>query len=164
MAMGAGNLEEMILAPGTSAVGALLGFFGVMVWRLREGRRPVTPKAIVIPPAGMSTGFCMFLAPPFRVHWMWALAAFLIGALVLSYPLIRTSRLVLDGDTVMVRRSKVFFFVVIFLAAIRYFARGYIGQYISVEQTAGLFFILAFGMIVAWRASMYFERVIEGRG
>jgi len=147
----------MLFAPGTSAVGALLGFFGVLVWRLREGRRPVTQKAIAIPPAGMATGFCMFLVPGFRVPLTWALAAFLIGAVVLSYPLIRTSRLVLEGDTVMVRRSKVFFGVVVFLAAIRYFARGYIGRYITVQQTAGLFFILAFGMIVAWRTSMWFE-------
>lgn len=147
----------MLFAPGTSAVGAVLGFMGVMVWRLREGRRPVTQKAIMIPPAGMSTGFCMFLAQPFRVPWLWALAAFLVGAVVLSYPLIRTSRLVLDGDTVMVRRSKVFFVVVLVLAAVRYLARGYIGRFISVEQTAGLFFILAFGMIVVWRVSMWFE-------
>jgi membrane protein CcdC involved in cytochrome C biogenesis len=158
-------VEEMMFAPGTSAAVAVLGFVGVLVWRLREGRRPVTPRAIVIPPAGMATGFCMFLVPAFRVPWTWALGAFLIGALLLSLPLIHTSHLVLEGDTVMVRRSKVFFFVVIVLAAVRYFARGYFGKIISVEQTAGLFFILAFGMIVAWRTSMYFEykRVVATR-
>jgi membrane protein CcdC involved in cytochrome C biogenesis len=158
-------VEEMMFAPGTSAAVAVLGFVGVLVWRLREGRRPVTPRAIVIPPAGMATGFCMFLVPAFRVPWTWALGAFLIGALLLSLPLIHTSHLVLEGDTVMVRRSKVFFFVVIVLAAVRYFARGCFGKIISVEQTAGLFFILAFGMIVAWRTSMYFEykRVVATR-
>lgn len=117
----------------------------------------MTQKAILIPPAGMSTGFCMFIVPAFRVPLLWGLAAFLVGAVVLAYPLIRTSRLVLEGNTVMVRRSKIFFGVVLVLAAVRYFARGYIGRYITVEQTAGLFFILAFGMIVVWRVSMWFE-------
>lgn len=106
----------------------------------------------------------MFLVRGFRVHWTWAIEAFLVGACILSYPLIRTSRLVRDEGTVMVRRSKIFFVVVLFLAAIRYLARDYIGKIISVEQTAGLFFILAFGMILIWRISMYFEyrRLLRG--
>jgi len=40
----------------------------------------------------MATGFSMFVVSGFRVPLAWALAAFLIGALVLAYPLIRTSR------------------------------------------------------------------------
>ncbi|MDE1178572.1 MAG: cytochrome c biogenesis protein CcdC [Edaphobacter sp.] len=147
----------MSFAPSTSAAAAVFGLFVVLIWRLREGRRPVTIKTIVIPPVGMATGFSMFFVPAFRVHWTWALAAFLVGSLLLAYPLIRTSRLILEGDTVMVRRSKVFFLVVLVLAAVRYLARDYIGTMISLEQTAGLFFILAFGMIVTWRTSMYFE-------
>jgi len=99
----------------------------------------------------------MFIFPAFRVSWSWALWAFLLGSLLLSYPLIRTSRLVLEQNTVMVRRSKIFFVVVLVLAAIRYLARDYIGRMISLEQTAGLFFILAFGMILTWRTSMYFQ-------
>ncbi len=114
-------------------------------------------KTIVIPPLGMATGFSMFFVPAFRVPLTWALGAFLIGSLLLSYPLIRTSRLVLEGETVLMRRSKIFFAVVLVLAAVRYLARDYIGRIISLQQTAGLFFILAFGMILTWRASMYFE-------
>jgi membrane protein CcdC involved in cytochrome C biogenesis len=150
-------MEGMFLSPRSSAVVAVLGFFGVLVWRLREGRRPVRLKTILFPPLGMATGFSMFIVPAFRVPFAWALGAFLVGALVLSYPLIRTSRLVLEGNTVMMRRSKVFFIVVLLLFAVRYLARGYIDQIISVPQTAGLFFILAFGMIVAWRGAMFFE-------
>jgi membrane protein CcdC involved in cytochrome C biogenesis len=144
----------MLFTPGSSAVVAFLGLFGVLVWRLREGSRPVTLKTIVFPPLGMATGFSMFVVSGFRVPLAWALAAFLIGALVLSYPLIRTSRLVLERDTVMMHRSKVFFMVVLILFAVRYLAREYVGKIISVQQ---LFFILAFGMIVAWRTAMYFE-------
>src|SRR5215469_5051171 len=150
-------MEVMLFAPGSSAVAAVLGLLGVLVWRLREGSRPVTLKTIVFPPLGMATGFSMFIVSGFRVPLAWALGAFLIGALALSYPLIRTSRLVLEHDTVMMHRSRVFFMVVLILFAVRYLARDYVGKIISVQQTAGLFFILAFGMIVVWRTAMFFE-------
>ena len=37
------------------------------------------------------------------------------------------------------------------LAALRLALRGYVGQVLSAQQTAGLFFVVAFGMIVRWR-------------
>jgi membrane protein CcdC involved in cytochrome C biogenesis len=119
----------MNLLPGMSITSAVLGFLVIMAWRIQEGRSAVTIRKIVIPPLGMATGFCMFVVPQFRVPWMWALGAFVIGALILAYPLVRTSRLALVGDTVMMHRSAAFF----------------------------LFFVLAFGMILRWRMSMYFE-------
>jgi membrane protein CcdC involved in cytochrome C biogenesis len=146
-----------LITPGMSALGAILGFLGVMAWRIREGRSAVTTRKILIPPAGMATGFSMFVVPAFRVPWAWAAAAFLIGALFLAYPLIRTSRLKLVGDTVMMHRSSAFFVVVVALAVIRFAARGYLDTLISLEQTAALFFVLAFGMILRWRMNMYFE-------
>ena len=39
-------------------------------------------------------------------------------------------------------------------AAVRLGLRQYIGQFVSAPQTAALFFTLAFGMIVRWRAEM----------
>jgi len=101
----------------------------------------------------------MFLVPAFRVPLLWALAVFCIGALVLAYPLIRTSRLAYhdDGETVMMRRSAAFFIVVIVLAVVRFAAKDYLDRFISMEQTASLFFILAFGMILRWRLSMLME-------
>jgi membrane protein CcdC involved in cytochrome C biogenesis len=101
----------------------------------------------------------MFIVPAFRVPGTWALAAFFIGAILLAYPLIRTSRLAFhdDGETVMMRRSSAFFIVVIVLAIVRFAAKDYLDTFISMEQTAGLFFILAFGMILRWRISMLME-------
>lgn len=142
---------------GWSALAAVAGFAGVMVWRVREGRTAVTLKKIIMPPLGMATGFSMFLVPDFRVPWSWALVAFLIGAIALAYPLLATSRLQRVGDVVMMKRSGAFFAVVVVLAVIRYAARGYLDTIMSVEQTAGLFFVLAFGMILRWRMSMLFE-------
>lgn len=52
---------------------------------------------------------------------------------------------------------KDFFLVVLVLAMVRFLARNYLGRIISLEQTAGLFFVLAFGMILTWRTSMLFE-------
>jgi membrane protein CcdC involved in cytochrome C biogenesis len=94
-----------------------------MAWRIREGRTAVTVRKIVIPPLGMATGFCMFFVPIFRVPFLWALGAFLAGAIILAYPILRTSRLTLQGDTVMMRRSGAFFIVLVVLAAIRIAAR-----------------------------------------
>lgn len=128
-----------------------------MAWRIREGRTAVTARKIIMPPLGMSSGFCMFLVPAFRVPWSWAIIAFLAGAILLAWPLLATSRLIRTGDTIMMQRSAAFFGVVVFLAAIRFLARDYLDKIMSLEQTGGLFFILAFGMIVRWRFRMLME-------
>jgi membrane protein CcdC involved in cytochrome C biogenesis len=149
---------------GTTVVMAIVGLIGVLAWRVREGRTAVTVKKIIIPPLGMATGFSMFIVPAFRVPWSWAAIAFLIGMVALAYPLLVTSRLVRDGDAIMMRRSNAFFIVVIALAAIRFFARDYLDTFMSMEQTAGLFFVLAFGMILRWRMRMLFEyRTLTGQ-
>ena len=144
----------MVASPVVTAVVSLVGLCGVLAWRVREGRSAVTIKKLVMPPVGMATGFSMFVVPMFRVPWSWALAAFLTGAIVLAYPLLLTSSLRRDGNTIMMKRSSAFFAVVIVLAAVRYFARGYFDRYLTLEQTGGLFFILAFGMILRWRLKL----------
>ena len=140
-----------------SLVASIAGAIVVLVWRVQEARTAVSAKKIILPPVGMATGFVMFLVPGFRVPLTWAGVAFLAGALGLAYPLLRTSRLVRDGDRVMMQRSNAFFAVVILLAGIRLAARGYLDTVLSLQQTAGLFFILAFGMIVRWRTHMFLE-------
>ena len=137
-----------------SLVASVGGALAVLAWRVRETRTPVSAKSLIIPPLGMATGFSMFLAPMFRVPWTWALAALVIGAIALAYPLVRTSRLVREGDVITMQRSNVFFAVLIVLAAVRIGARAYLDTVLSVTQTAGLFFILAFGMIVRWRVQL----------
>ena len=141
----------------TTIIVSVIGFLGVLAWRVREGRSAVTVRKIIIPPLGMATGFSMFLVPAFRVPWTWAAIAFLIGAVALAWPLLVTSRLIRDGDAIMMQRSNAFFLVVIALAAIRFLARGYLDTFMSIQQTAGLFFVLAFGMILRWRLRMLSE-------
>jgi membrane protein CcdC involved in cytochrome C biogenesis len=129
----------------------------VLAWRVREARGAVSVKKIVIPPLGMATGFCMFIVPAFRVPFTWAVIALVTGAVALAYPLLLTSRLVRQGEVVMMQRSNAFFTVILALAAIRLIARGYLDTLLTVEQTGALFYLLAFGMIVRWRTQMFLE-------
>ncbi len=147
----------MFIPNWTAVLASVIGAVAVITWRVQETRTPVSMKKIVIPPLGMATGFSMFIVPAFRLPWAWAGMAFLIGAVGLAYPLLRTTRLVREGDVVTMQRSTAFFSVIILLAAIRLLARGYLDKLLSVEQTGALLFVLAFGMILRWRTRMLFD-------
>jgi len=147
----------MQLPVGTSILGSMVGLAAVMVWRVREARTAVSVRKIILPPLGMATGFSMFLVPAFRIPWAWAGFSFVVGAICLAYPLLKTSRLVRQGEEVMMQRSSAFFAVILVLAAIRILARSYFDTFLSVQQTGALFFVLAFGMILRWRAQMLLE-------
>lgn len=141
-----------------------VGGMAIIAWRIQETRTPVTAKKIIIPPLAMSTGFGMFVSPAMRIPWTWALAAFLIGALVLSYPLARTSSLEPAGDVILMRRSPGFILILLGLLGLRLALHDYIGHVLPARQTAALFFVLAFGMIVRWRVTMYFNfRALQAR-
>lgn len=137
------------------AAASLVGAAGVILWRIREGRSAVTLKKILIPPAGMATGFCMFAVPAFHIPIVWALISFALGSTLLAAPLLATTKLYRQGEVIMMKRSPAFLVVIVILAAVRFFARGYFDTILTVPQTGALFFILAFGMIFVWRASMY---------
>jgi len=141
------------LVIGSTVVGTL----GILAWRVREGQTPVRLGKIIAPPLGMSTGFCMFLAPATRVPLEWAAAAFLLGALVFAWPMILTSRLHVQDGKIWMKRSRIFFVILLALVAVRWGLRGTIEHYLSLQQTAGLMFTLAFGMVSHWRIRMLFE-------
>lgn len=145
--------ENPLIVLVTSVVGAL----AVLLWRLRETSRPISVRGILLPPLGMSTGLGMFVVPAFRVPWTWALAAFAAGALALAYPLIRSTRLYLVNGALMMQRSRIFLAILLGLAALRIALRDYVGHVLPPRETAGVFFLLAFGMIVRWRLWMYFR-------
>jgi membrane protein CcdC involved in cytochrome C biogenesis len=81
----------------------------------------------------------------------------MIGAIALAWPLLLTTRLIRTGDDIMMKRSSAFLVVLFALAAIRFLARGYFDTLLTVQQSAGLFFILAFGMIVCWRTKLLID-------
>ncbi|MEW4371190.1 CcdC family protein [Paenibacillus kandeliae] len=147
------------LSPSFLQIGSTVGLIVIaltaILVRSRTNHRPVNAKKILIPPLGMSTGFFMFVVPDFRVSWLWALGAFLAGWLLFSYPLIRGTRFEHNGTDIVVQRSKSFLFILLGLLMIRLLLHRFIEQYISIPQTAGVFFILAFGTLLHWRLDMY---------
>jgi membrane protein CcdC involved in cytochrome C biogenesis len=143
--------------PSALAISSIFGAAAVLVWRLRETTRPVTIKKIVIPPLGMATGLSMFFYPPMRIPFAWGLASFVMGAIVFSYPLIKTTTLERRGDVVWLQRSRAFLAILLGLVVVRLGLRHYVEGLIDARQTASLFFLLAFGMIIRWRVWMYVE-------
>lgn len=138
----------------TSLFVTLLAGTMVIFLRMRASNRPTTLRKIMIPPIGMSTGFMMFAAPETRIPWLWALYAFAAGALLFSYPLIRTTTLEVRSGQVYMRRSKAFIWIIVGMLLFRILLHDWVEMYISVVQSAGIFFILAFGMILVWRIAM----------
>lgn len=145
------------IPPGLIVAASIAGAVAVLLWRFRETRTPVSVRKIVIPPLGMSTGFCMFIAPPTRIPVPWALVAFLAGALVFYIPLARSSRLARSGDVILMQRSRAFLWILLGLVALRFLLRAWVEQYVTPIQTGALAFVLAFGMILRWRVSMLLE-------
>jgi membrane protein CcdC involved in cytochrome C biogenesis len=152
------------LRPLFTAGASLAGAAAMLLWRLRETTTPVTVRKIVAPPLGMATGLAMFLVPAARIPWSWAIAAFLVGAVVLAIPVARTSRLVRSGDVVLMQRSKAFLWILLGLVAVRFAARAYVEHLVSPIQSGALFFLLAFGMILRWRVGMVlaYRRLCSG--
>ncbi len=136
-----------------STVVIVVGALAVIVIRLQAAKKPTSIKKIIMPPIGMSTGFLMFISPLFRMPWTYALMAFLAGC-VLSLPLIATSHMQSQDGDIYLKRSPAFILVLLGLLIVRLFLHTYLQRFITIPQTGGLFFILAFGMILPWRVAM----------
>lgn len=150
-------MDPLHLDPALYVFVSLLGAAAVLTWRYRETSAPVTARSLLAPPLGMSTGLFMFLAPQTRVPLSWALIALLLGALVFSIPLARSSKLTREGDALFMRRSPAFLWILLGLLAVRFALRSWVEQYVTQVQTGALFFLLAFGAIVRWRWSLWRE-------
>ncbi|MFP4977126.1 CcdC family protein [Paenibacillus sp. CN-4] len=148
-----GSINPSLLHIG-STVGAIVMALAVIFIRLKASHRPVTIRKILIPPLGMSTGFAMFVVPEVRVPLWWALIAFAAGWFIFAYPLIRTTTFEHREGQVFAQRSKSFAFILLGLLAVRSLLHEFINAYVSIPQSAGLFFTLAFGMILHWRLFM----------
>ncbi len=135
--------------------GPIFGGVVLLAWRVRETRVPVTLPAIMIPPVAMSSAFFMFLAPMTRIPWSWGITSVLLGWLVLSWPLVRSTRLEVREGVVYMTRSRAFLTILLGLLAVRLLLHDYVGHLISPLQTASVFYLMAFGMIVRWRSVMY---------
>ncbi len=144
---------EPILKP-LLRIGPIFGGVVILAWRVRETRVPVTRKAIIIPPVAMSSGLFMFFAPMTRIPWTWAVGSVLLGAFLLSLPLLHSTKLEARDGLVYMTRSRAFLWILLGLLAVRLGLHDYIGHLISPLQTAAVFYLLAWGMIIRWRLDL----------
>lgn len=136
-----------------STIGAACMATGMIFLRLRAAKRPASIKKIILPPLFMSTGALMFLFPVFRVEWIQVFEAFSVG-MIFSILLIKTSKFEVRGDNIYLKPSKAFIFILFGLLVLRIILKLIIGQTVSFGETSGMFFLLAFGMILTWRIAM----------
>lgn len=139
-----------------TSIGALgMAIFALFV-RMKAAKSPVTPKKIIIPPIAMSTGALMFIFPYFRVTPIEIVEASLAG-LFFSIFLIKTSKFEIRGNEIYMQRSKAFLYILVTLLIIRIIAKLVLSVTIDVGTLGGMFWILAFSMIVPWRIAMYIK-------
>lgn len=139
-----------------STVGAL--FMGVLaiIVRSKSAEKPISAKKIILPPVFMSTGALMFIFEEFRVTPLQIGEALLVGMLF-SIILIKTTKFQVIESEIYFKRSKAFPFILFGLLFIRLVGKLALSSQIDVGELGGMFWILAFGMIVPWRIAMLFQ-------
>ncbi|MCM3214449.1 cytochrome c biogenesis protein CcdC [Niallia taxi] len=136
----------------SSIIAVFMGTFFMFV-RMKSAKKPVSAKKIILPPVMMSTGALMFLFPVFAVTKTEILESCIIGMLF-SILLIKTSSFEIKENDIYLKRSKAFVFILFGLLAVRIVAKIILSSSIDVGALSGMFWILAFSMIVPWRIAM----------
>lgn len=139
----------------TSIVALCMGIAVIFV-RTKAAMKPVSVKKIILPPIFMSTGALMFVVPYFRVTPMEIVEALVVG-MVFSILLIKTSKFEVRNNHIFLKRSKAFAFILIGLLLVRMVGKFLLSKEIEVGPLSGMFWILAFGMIVPWRIAMLLQ-------
>lgn len=139
----------------STLIAVFMGFF-FMFLRMKAAKTPVSPKKIILPPFFMSTGSLMFIFPYFRINGQEILEASIIGVLF-SILLIKTTKFEVKENDVYLINSKAFIYILFTLLGIRIIAKIILSSSIDVGQLGGMFWLLAFCMIVPWRIAMYFN-------
>lgn len=124
--------------------------------RMKMAKRPATVKKIILPPLFMSTGALMFIFPVFQITWLQVAEAFAVG-IIFSIILIKISKFEIRENEIYLNPSKAFPFILFGLLAARLLLKLVVGAHISLGETSGMFFILAFGMILTWRLAMLYQ-------
>ncbi len=125
-----------------------------IIIRLKAIKKPATVKKIILPPMFMSTGFLMFLYEPARPAPLQVVEALAVGV-IFSILLIKTSKFEIKEEKIYLKRSKAFAFILVGLLLLRICFKVIIGDSINIEELGGMFFLLAYGMIIPWRISMF---------
>lgn len=128
----------------------------VIIVRMKAQNYPTNVKKIILPPFFMSTGALMYVVPYFRLTPLEILEAVVVG-MFFSIFLIYTSNFVVKDNLIYMKRSKLFPLILISLLIIRSLMKFYLSSTIHPGELAGMFFLLAFSMIVPWRIAMYIK-------
>ncbi len=139
-----------------STIAAIVMGSLAMFVRMKAAKRPATARKIILPPIFMSTGALMFIFPMFRVELLQVFEALAVGMLF-SILLIKTSKFEIKDNDIYLKRSKAFMFILVGLLIVRLVAKMILSSTIDVGELGGMFWILAFGMIVPWRIAMFIE-------
>lgn len=140
---------------GSTIVGLFMAITMIVI-RSKASKKPTNAKRILLPPFFMSTGALMFLFPPFRVPMIEVILALVIGMLF-SIFLIKSTHMEVKNEEIYLKPSKYFIFLLVILLIIRLLLKSLVSAQISLGETSGIFFLLAFGMIITWRLSMYIQ-------
>ncbi|MDQ0299231.1 membrane protein CcdC involved in cytochrome C biogenesis [Salibacterium salarium] len=139
-----------------TTVGAAFMALATIFIRMKAIKKPANIKKIILPPVFMSTGFLMFIYEPARLNISQILEALSVGILF-SFLLIKTSSFEIRDNDIYMKRSKAFVFILFALLIARVIFKLLMGDVINVEELAGMFFILAYGMIIPWRIFMFIQ-------
>jgi membrane protein CcdC involved in cytochrome C biogenesis len=139
-----------------SSIGAIGMAMLAMFVRMKAAKKPATLKKIILPPVFMSTGALMFVVPMFRVTFLELVEAVAVG-LVFSLLLIKTSKFEIRDNEIYLQRSRAFVFILFGLLILRIILKLILSSSIDYGELSGMFFILAFSMIVPWRIAMFLQ-------
>lgn len=137
-----------------SSIGAIVMAILVMFIRIKAAKKPASARKIILPPIFMSSGALMFISPYFRVTPQEILEAVAVGMLF-SILLVKTSKFEIRDNEIYLKRSKAFVYILVGLLLLRIIMKSILSTTIDYGQLSGMFWILAFGMIVPWRIAMY---------
>ena len=130
-----------------------MGFFVLFV-RMKAAKKPTNAKKIILPPIFMSSGALRYVVPEFRLTPMEIGEAIIVGMLF-SILLIKTSNFEIRDNDIYLKRSKAFIYILVGLLILRLVLKAILSTTIDIGQLSGMFFLLAYSMIVPWRVAMY---------
>lgn len=146
------SIPSIYLIIGSTVIFVVMTTF-VYTMRAKASNKPIQVKKIILPPLFMSTGMLMFLFDEFQVPWTQVVEASLVG-LIFSAFLIYTTKFEIKVDGIYLKKSKAFLIILLGLLIIRMVGKIVLSNTIDIGELGGMFFILAFSMILPWRIGM----------
>lgn len=150
--MGMNILNNSVLIIGSTIIALFMATTMIFV-RSKVAQKPTSIKKIILPPIFMSSGALMYLFPVFRLSLLEITEVTIVG-LLFSIVLIKFTKFEVSGEDIYLIPSKVFILILIGLLILRVIIKLIIGSFVSFGTTSGMFYLLAFVMIVTWRIAM----------